>query len=429
MFFNPGGPGEAGAEFLKDPESAQLLADAGQGRFDVVSWDPRGTGESRQVRCFRSKRSEKRFWGDLAIPSTRAGSRRYITKAVAYGRRCGQVSGRLLAHISTLDTVRDLDHLRKLVGERQITYYGVSYGTYIGQTYANVLPRRVRAMVLDGVVDAVRYSRGRESALDMFGLSYDPVFARFEALCERQGPERCALAGHGSSVAARVSSVLTRLRQGPLAAPTASPPGDLTYGEALTAIFPFLRAPINWPKLAEAFNAAADGDGSLLATTARTSPPALGSKPAAVAIGCADSPARKGPGAWPQVIGQATRASRLGGPVLGWWLWAPCSAWPARSAAAYSGPWNRATKTPVLVVGTRWDPNTAYVNAQVTARRLGNATLLTQNGYGHISFQDPSTCVVQAIGRYLTTLTAPPRGTVCPSDREPFDPNFGVPLP
>src|SRR5262249_24552221 len=127
---------------------------------------------------------------------------------------------RPLATISTLGTVRDLDHLRRLTGERQLTYYGASYGTFLGQTYANVFPHRVRAMVLDGVVDAVRYARGRESALEMFGLAYDPVFARFEAVCERSGPDLCALAGHGMPVSARLNAVLARLRRGPLAAPT-----------------------------------------------------------------------------------------------------------------------------------------------------------------------------------------------------------------
>jgi hypothetical protein len=249
--------------------------------------------------------------------------------------------------------------------------------------------------------------------------------SRSSRRCASSRGPTAALAGHPGGVAARVSAVLARLRQAPLPAASASPPGDLTDGEAL----PLLRAPINWPKLADGLEAASDGDGSVLATVARTSPPAAGSKPPAVAIGCADSPAHEGPADWQRVIGRAARASRLGGAVLGWWLWAPCSAWPARSAEVYSGPWNRPTKSPVLVIGTRYDPNTAYVNAQVTARRLGNVVLLTQDGYGHISFQDPSACVEQAVGRYLTTLVAPPRGTVCPSDREPFDPAFGEPFP
>ena len=94
----------------------------------------------------------------------------------------------------------------------------------------------------------------------------------------------------------------------------------------------------------------------------------------------------------------------------------------------YTGPWNAATRSPVLVVGTRFDPNTAYANAVATARRLGNAVLLTHDGYGHISLTDPSECVKRATGRYLVTLRAPARGTVCASDHEPFDPDFGEPV-
>lgn len=71
----------------------------------------------------------------------------------------------------------------------------------------------------------------------------------------------------------------------------------------------------------------------------------------------------------------------------------------------------------------------ASANAVTTARRLRNAVLLTRDGYGHISFVDPSRCVVRAMGEYLVNLTTPPASTVCPSDRLPFDPNFGEPLP
>ena len=75
----------------------------------------------------------------------------------------------------------------------------------------------------------------------------------------------------------------------------------------------------------------------------------------------------------------------------------------------------------------RFDPTTPLANAQVTERRLGNAVLLTHDGYGHVSQADPSTCVMQALGRYFTGLTTPARGTICPSDRGPFDPAFGQP--
>jgi hypothetical protein len=81
------------------------------------------------------------------------------------------------------------------------------------------------------------------------------------------------------------------------------------------------------------------------------------------------------------------------------------------------------------VIGTRFDPNTPYANARRAARRLGNAVLLTHQGYSHTSPPDPSACVKRATSTYLVDLVTPARGTVCPSDRQPFDPDFGQPLP
>ena len=98
-------------------------------------------------------------------PTTPAESRRYVPQTVDYARRCEALSGALLAHISTADTVRDLDYLRQLVGDRQLTYRGLSYGTFLGQTYANMFPHRVRAMILDGVIDAVEFTKSVEAGI------------------------------------------------------------------------------------------------------------------------------------------------------------------------------------------------------------------------------------------------------------------------
>jgi TAP-like protein len=107
---------------------------------------------------------------------------------------------------------------------------------------------------------------------------------------------------------------------------------------------------------------------------------------------------------------------------------AVCS-WPVHAADRYAGPWHAATRNPILLIGTRHDPNTSYANARRAARRPGNAVLLTHDGYGHVSFTDPSACVERASTAYLVHLVVPPRGTVCPSNRQPFDPTFGQPLP
>jgi len=108
---------------------------------------------------------------------------------------------------------------------------------------------------------------------------------------------------------------------------------------------------------------------------------------------------------------------------------APCATWPVQSANRYGGPWNATTPNPVLVVGTRFDPRTPYRGARAVSRLLGNAVLLTHEGYGHTTSVDPSACVVSTMGAYPTDLVTPPPGTVCASDRQPFDPDFGEPLP
>jgi hypothetical protein len=88
------------------------------------------------------------------------------------------------------------------------------------------------------------------------------------------------------------------------------------------------------------------------------------------------------------------------------------------------GPWNAKTPNPILLVNQRYDPNSDHVNAGRAERLLGNAALLTHEGYGHLAFQDPGACVDQAMDRCLTGLITPPKRTVCQSDHDPFDPNL-----
>jgi len=432
LFWNPGGPGGSLDRVRNEGEGLDAIV---QGRFDLIGWDLRGTGESTHVRCFRSEELGQRFFRDWAIPFTTASSRSTVRTMAALARRCHRLSGDLLSHISTADTVRDVDHLRRLVGDSQLNYWGWSAGTLIGQTYANMFPGRVRAMALDGLVDAVSYMKGNAAGY-VATMSYaDKAFAGFLSLCDAAGPARCKLAGHGTSAAVRAEQVLAELRRGPIPAKTATPPGDLTYGDALTAILVYFSGgPTNWPAMAEAFNAAADGDGSALATAGRVVTAAFSSTVMApglpaIALICADSPARQGPRSWPTVVDRLTRASFIYGPPLTWWRWAPCASWRAESANRYTGPWNAYTDHPILVVGTRFDSNTPFTNAIRTAGRLGNAVLLIHNGYSHISANDPSACVKRATGTYFADLVTPPPGTVCPSDHAPFDPNYVPPFP
>jgi pimeloyl-ACP methyl ester carboxylesterase len=428
LFVNGGGA--TGSVELVRSEGARLDATLGGGRFDVVGWSLRGeAGSEPTVRCFASQNGRERFWDGLSIPSTRAQSLAYLPKTVAYARRCGELSDGLLAHVSTTDDARDLDYLRRLVGDRKLSYWAVSYGTFLGQVYANMFPGRVRAMVLDGLVDprvVIRGAAARFTNIPTFGM--DRGLQAFESVCQRAGPNRCALAGRGA-VAARVAGLLARLRRGPIPAPDATPPGRLTYSGLSGVLVAALTNPAAWPELAQDLQRAMDGNGSSLETLARTV--LAGTRSAAndppTAITCTDSPARQGPGAWPQVIARMRRVSPWAGLFVGWSSWAPCASWPARAADRYTGPWNAHTQHPILVIGTTFDPASPYTNARRVVRLLANAVLLTHDGYGHTSEADPSQCVIHATRTYLVDLTTPQKGTVCPSDRQPFDPRFGEP--
>ena len=89
------------------------------------------------------------------------------------------------------------------------------------------------------------------------------------------------------------------------------------------------------------------------------------------------------------------------------------SNWPAHSSYCYAGPWNANTTTSILPINNRHGPADDYRNAKRAQRRLGNAVLLTEDGYGHPTAADPSDCVDKSRVRYFADLATPLRGTVC----------------
>ena len=278
LFVNPGGPGDSGVAAVAERGGA-LDAITG-GRFDIVGWDPRGSGGSTPVSCFASSAEREAFWQGIPVPTTRQDEQRYLAKSVALAQRCGARNGDLLAHISTADTARDLDYLRGLVGDSRLTFYGESTGTFLGETYANMFPHRVRAMALDGLEDPVSYAADLATLLASILTSTDQAFHEFLALCERVGPASCALACHGP-VEKRVEAMLQQLRHHPIPAPSAEPPGELTYGEALTLLkLALLPTPAIWRDAAGMIDAMVQGDASAAETivqgsAARAVPPSL----------------------------------------------------------------------------------------------------------------------------------------------------------
>ena len=171
-----------------------------------------------------------------------------------------------------------------------------------------------------------------------------------------------------------------------------------------------------WPSLA---NALQD-----LWTTGNTTPPPA--SPGQLigqtfAIRCSESP-NPAPAAFPSLDAFAYQRA---GPLGPWWSWqsVPCASWRATAADRYTGPWDRRTANPVLVLNTTHDPSTPYEGAVAMSQQLARARLLTVDGYGHGAQGAPSACVTHYITRYLIRTKLPPEGTRCGQDQQPFSPD------
>ena len=244
-------------------------------------------------------------------------------------------------------------------------------------------------MLLNSLIDPTKYSKGAEARTIGFVASADEVYDQFLSLCEGAGPERCALAGGRHTAAERVKRLSKRLKRAPIPAPGVQPPlsstQKLTYGDMVISQNVAVAEPGTWPENAANFAAALRGDGSALESVgAAFRAPASWAKTMALsAITCADAPAKRSLSAWPQVIRRFKNASRLKGSFVGWGAWAPCADWPVRGEDNYRGPWTVTTPNPILLINQRYDPQTGYADAVHVEQLLGNAVLLTHEGYGH----------------------------------------------
>ena len=435
LFFNPGGPGGPGT--LQLPEWLGFFPATLRARFDLISWDPRGVGASTAVRCFATPEDEQKFFAGLpdGFPVGRAEQRAWISLYARFGLRCAESNGDLLAHVSTTDTAKDLDLLRQAVGDPQLDFLGLSYGTFLGAVYANLFPDKVRTMVLDGNADPVTYTNGGgdDASLGLFlRLGSDESAAKtldaFLTLCGQAATPRCAFsAGSAAATKAKWRTLLRRLREHPVT--VGSPPRTWTYAalvtyigsELATGTGPLLAMVTNWATAAEllqtVWNASVEPSG-LASEAAAILPPVPPEERNAVL--CGESPTPRNPDVYPALAALSYARAGDVGPGFAWGSDEPCASWPATAADRYVGPWNRPTANPVLVIGNLFDPETPYEGAVAMAHDLAHARLLTVDGYGHTAFLNPSTCANDYVSRYVVDETLPPPGTVCPQDQQPF---------
>ncbi|MCF3135719.1 alpha/beta hydrolase [Streptomyces olivochromogenes] len=423
LFFNPGGPGGPGT--VQMPHDYPFLPREIRERYDIVSWDPRGVGHSTAVNCFANA-AEAKAWASRTPDGFPADAQQRATWIASYkdlSRRCQERDPELLRHVSTADTARDLDQLRRAVGEPQLTYFGISYGTFLGATYANLFPGKVRAMVLDSNVDPQAWSNhasDQEPALPLplrmgADLGAAATLDQFLTRCGSAATADCAFsAGSPKATRDKFDELTRRLREHPVSKSTYGQTiGDVVVG--LNVVHP------GWKDLAGRLQDLWRGrvpksPAPLPAPPVPT--PYLGVEQASAVL-CSDSPNPRDPGVY-HALEEA--AALRAGDAGRFWTWAaePCATWPALASDRYRGPWNKPTAHPVLVVGTSYDPATPYAGAQAMAKELADARLLTNQGYGHTALLNPSNCVNAYESRYLLDGTLPPAGATCRPDALPF---------
>ncbi|MCL7491768.1 alpha/beta hydrolase [Streptomyces sp. MCA2] len=407
LVLNPGGPGASGVNYLIDSGSA--FARLGQ-RYDIVSFDPRGTGHTEPVSC-----------GSRLAPPPGNGADSLAAKEKRINEACGRYSGGLLKWVGTPDVARDMDVLRAAVRDDKLNYLGFSYGTKLGAVYAHEFPHKVGRMVLDSVEDptknawqtALSQARGFQRALD-----------EFSAGCVRVAG--CPLGTDTTKAEEQLRRWYQELSDRPMKV-NGETVDETTYVYALREA---LYSRSVWPTLRTALEQLRRGDGSgilRLSDAGGSSAARVGGVPARPvgrdelppqdqlalrAISCRDTSERYGEDDFPRAERELTQASPLFGPDIAPTL-LDCHDWPvagddsSREVAAPDAP-------PLLLVATTNDPATPYEGAFNMARALDNSSVvLTFRGEGHAAYTTGDPCIHQHVDGFLLDGTLPKPHTSC----------------
>ncbi len=415
LVVNPGGPGESGVSFVRD--ARKQFEGALHDRFDIVGFDPRGTGDSSPVHCLSDQQRDTLGQQDApADPQARKAQRDQQGKQ--YAAACTANSGKELPFVGTRDSARDMDVLRQALGDARLNYLGISYGTYLGSLYAEQFPGRTGRLVLDGAVDP---AADRLDSDVQQQIGFEKSLERFVADCVANHPGECPLGTDPAKAGQKAADFLDGLRDHPLPTTDGRKLGS-DLGWTGTLFFLYGDETTSWKELrASLAQAIRSGRGDYLLAAADSyngrdkSGHYNASDDAHTAIGCADG-AAPAPSAdrVQQLLGQLkSQAPLLNGDTTAEDLAEPgCANWPVQSPET-PHTIRAEGSAPILVIGTTGDPATPYAAAQNLAKGFANATLLTREGEGHAAFGSGNTCIDQALDAYLTAGTMPAAGTTC----------------
>lgn len=393
IFVNFGGPGGEGTEALGS--FAGFIPDELRQQFDIVSWDPRGVESTAGLGCddLIGDEPTELVDADDGFDDDVAADREVWDRVMACVARSPIVND-----LGTTSVAKDLDLMRRAVGDDQLTYLGFSYGTQIGWVYATLFPRNVRAMVLDGA--APPYS-GLVEATTTQAVSIEAAIDRYDQGCA-QAPT-CAISDEGFR--ATILRLMRELEASPIPLDDGTTFGPVDLGNLTITMTYF--DPEDWGPTFTDTVAALDG-GDVSGVQALASALEGGFEEAAFwAVLCADGDGVIESGApaelYEQVLDDAPLLGLLPGGIF-------CDSFPGEIDGL---PELDTTGTPpLLVIGNTGDNATPYEDAVRLDGLLADSTLLTYDGPGHtITFFDA--CVDGFVVDYFIDLAVPPPGARC----------------
>lgn len=413
LVVNPGGPGVSGIGYARAADrafTARLRA-----VYDIVGFDPRGVASSTPVECLTNAQTDTFIAAD-GSPDSPAEEQSLLALSRQLADGCEANAPTLLPHLGTPDAARDMDVIRAVVGDVKLNYFGASYGTYLGATYAEEFPAKVGRFVLDGAVDPSL--TGKQLSQGQLG-GFETALDAFLADCVKRAD--CPIGPTVAAARVQIVDLLASADVTPLRSASGRPVTQALV--QLGLLFP-LYSRANWQVLRTALTQAlgdsggAAGDGTVLLQIAdsyadRRPDGTYGSNRNTVtyAVNCLDRPDLE---TLDQFRATATDFAKTS-PIFGaFFAWSdlPCSVWPASGKAP---PRKIAAPgaAPILVVGTTRDPATPYQWAVNLAGQLSSGRLLTRVGDGHTAYTAGSTCIDDAVDGYLTSGALPAVGTVC----------------
>lgn len=403
LLVNPGGPGVGGSYLAESAEFyfGEQILDS----FDIVGWDPRGTGSTTPtLDCIDDYDP---YFSIDSSPDTQQERDRIVEAAIDFGKACESRSAAILPFVSTEDSARDMDAIRQALGETQISYFGFSYGSELGVTWATLFPDTVRAMVIDGAADqTVDYlQQNLEQA-----AGFDDSFETFLSDCSAR--TQCAFHNNGDAAGA-FDRLSAEADADPVAGPTGRP--DITHGVLIQAVADAMYSQSYWPGLERALDDLRNGDGegilALYDDYYGRQPDGSydNSLEAYFAIGCLDDPGTKDPAVLFDLQDEfADVAPRIGPSYILELQF--CAAWPVPAAPPVGV--DAAGAGPIVVVGTTGDPATPLVSTRKMADALEDGRLVVVTAEQHTGY-GLNQCVNETVDTYLVTLQPPPDETIC----------------